>query len=127
MQYKAYPKQALIAAMRRRQLLSGDIPVKGPSIFDFSKWPQWWEAGAKELEKTSPGKLITAPVRLPEAIVSSTTKTIKETPGILKTVSYSVPLVAVAAGIVGISYLVYRYKKEKNVSILNNKPFSEGG
>lgn len=110
MRYRAYNKRALCAAM------AGYTPVKGPSILEFSKWPQWWEAGAKELEKTSPGRLITAPVRLPEAVVTASTKTVKEVPGVVRSAGVALPVLGVAAALVGASYLVYRFKREKAVS-----------
>jgi hypothetical protein len=108
MKYKAYPKQAIIAAMRRRMRLSGApakfVPTKAPSILDFSKWPQWWEAGAKELEKTAPGQLITAPVRIPAAVVSSTKKTVEAVPTAVRGVSYALPFIAIAAVLIGGGY-----------------------
>lgn len=118
-QYREYPKQAIIAAMRRRRggfRLSGApapasgafVPSKGPSIFDISKWPQWWEAGAKELEKTAPGKIVTAPIRIPAAVVESTEKTVKEVPGTVRTVSRSIPIIAVAAVLIGGGYIAYK-------------------
>jgi len=106
---KPYNKQAIIAVMKRRELLGAT--TKGPSILDVSKWPQWWESGAKELEKTAPGRIITAPVRLPEAVLTSTTKTVQEVPSVVRSVSNVVPFVALAAGGLGIAYIVYSMKK----------------
>jgi hypothetical protein len=107
---KPYNKQAIIAVMNRRDELLG-AATKKPSIFDVTKWPQWWETGAKELEKTAPGRIITAPVRLPEAVLTSTTKTVQEVPGVVRSVSNVVPFVALAAGGLGIAYIVYSMKK----------------
>lgn len=117
MSLKPYNKQAIIAIMKRRELLSG-AATKGPNIFDVTKWPQWWEAGAKELEKTSPGRLITAPIRLPEAILTSSTKTVQEVPKVVNVVSRSIPLILVVAGVGGAGYLAYKtglFKKLKNL------------
>jgi hypothetical protein len=107
---KPYNKQAIIAVMKNRDELLG-AATKKPSIFEFSKWPQWWESGAKELEKTAPGRIVTAPVRLPEAVLTSTTKTVQEVPSIVRSVSNVVPFVALAAGGLGIAYVVYSMKK----------------
>jgi hypothetical protein len=109
---KPYNKQAIIAAMRRRELLLG-AATKAPSFWDVSKWPQWWEAGAKEIEKSAPGRIITAPIRLPEAVVTSTKKTVEEVPRVVKSVSMVVPFVALAAAVLGSAYIVYRFKEDK--------------
>jgi len=107
MKYQAVNKRAYLALMSRRKL-----GADKPNIFDVSQWPKWWESGAASLEKSSPGKLITAPIRLPEAILSATQKTVEQVPGTLKTVVNTLPLLAIAAAIVGSGYLVYKFKKK---------------
>jgi hypothetical protein len=118
MRYKAYPKQAIISRMR----LSGS-PVsnsssasQGPSFWDITQWPQRWEEGAQELEKTAPGKLITAPIRLPEAVLTSTISTVKEVPQVVKSVTKIIPILAISAGILGAGYIVYKVTKGKKQS-----------
>lgn len=73
----------------------------GTNIFEI------WEQGAQELEKTPVGKVITAPIRLPGAIVSSATETVKSLPSIVKTVP--TVLLLVAAGVAG--YLIFAGRK----------------
>jgi hypothetical protein len=105
--YQAYPKQAIKRAMRRREL-AGSVP----SLFNVSKWPQWWETGAKELEKTTPGKIITAPIRLPEAVITATKKTVEQVPGVVKSASNALPIIAVGCVLLGAGYLIYTMKKK---------------
>jgi hypothetical protein len=124
MSLKPYNKQAIIAIMKRRELLSG-AATKGPSILDISKWPQWWEAGAKELEKTSPGRIITAPVRLPEAILTSSTKTVQEVPKAVNMVSRSIPIILIVAGIGGAGYVAYKTGLFKKLKNLKNEKIGE--
>jgi hypothetical protein len=120
-QYKAYPKQAIVAVMNRR--LRGDdqaatpAPTSTPSLLDFTKWPQYWEQGAKELEKTGVGKVITAPIRLPESLVTSTEQTVAAVPGIVANVSKVIPILAVGAVLIGGGFLWYKFSKRKNVSM----------
>ncbi len=101
MKYKAYPKRAIIG------MICGDKLGAGKNVFEM------WEAGAKEIEKTSPGKIITAPIRLPAALVSASEKTVEQVPSIVKTVSRTIPVMAVAAVLIGAGYLVYKIKFEK--------------
>jgi hypothetical protein len=89
------------------------VPVKNPSFFDVSQWGKWWETGAKELEKSTPGKLITAPIRLPAAIVSTTQKAIEQVPKALDAVTKAVPLIAISALVLGAGFLVYKFSKGK--------------
>jgi hypothetical protein len=119
MALKPYNKQAIIAVMKRRELLTGEA-TKAPSILDVTKWPQWWEEGAKELEKTSPGRLITAPVRLPEAVITSTTKTVKEIPGTVHNISRAIPFLIILAGVGGAGYFAYKTGLLKKLSIPKN-------
>jgi hypothetical protein len=137
---KPYNKQA-VAAVINALNLSGSPAKKSPktpgwkpkkTTIDFKKlkkessfwqptqWPAWWEEGAKELEKTTPGKLVTAPVRLTEAALTSTTKTVAEVPGIVKMAKRTIPIVAIAAVLVGGGYLLYRYKSEKKRSLVQH-------
>jgi hypothetical protein len=143
MKYKPYNKQALIAVMQRQKMLGDDFnvtttppaPASGidwssvitstptsevaapaasaPSFWDVSKWPSMWESGAQELEKTAPGRLITAPIRLPEAVLTATSKTVQEVPNVVKTVERTLPIIAIAAVVIvgGIAY--YKFSKGK--------------
>jgi hypothetical protein len=103
--YRLYPKQAIIAAMRRRGRIAGDS-----SFWDITQWPKWWSSGAKELDQSAIGKLVTAPIELPEAVLSSTAKTVQEVPGVVRNVSKAIPIIAVTAGILGVAFLVYKVK-----------------
>lgn len=116
MRYKAYNKQKLCALMAAKRFGGDKNKSSNVSFWDFSKWPQWWEEGAKSLEKTSPGQIVTAPVRLPAALLTSTTQTVKEVPGTVKRASYALPFLAVAAALIGGGYLAYQtgiFKKQK--------------
>lgn len=107
--YKIYPKQRVMAVLR------GDERIgKGKSVF------QLWEEGAKELEKTAPGKLITAPIRLPAAVVTSTEKTVEQVPGVVKNVSRTLPFLIITAGILGGGFLFYQYKTK--MGMFKNAP-----
>jgi hypothetical protein len=110
--YMAYPKSAVLSYLRG-DAVAPFVPTKAPSLLDFPKWFDWWEAGAKQVEKTAPGKILTAPIRLPEAIVTSTKATIEEVPGAVKTITSAVPIMAIAAVVLGTGYLVYKFKKQK--------------
>jgi hypothetical protein len=110
MQWKKYPKGAVVAVMQSR---SCNLGAEKPSFFDISKWPQWWESGAKELEKTTPGKLITAPVRLTETAIKSSKEILEETPKAFKTITRAVPFIAIGAAAIGAAYLVYKLPKGK--------------
>lgn len=96
--------------MQRRAV---DSEILGSSLFDVTKWPQYWETGAKELEKTAPGRLITAPIRLPEAVFTSATETVKQVPDVLKTVTKSIPMILLAAVVLGGGFVVYKFTKGK--------------
>jgi hypothetical protein len=82
--------------------------------FDFSKIGQYWDAGAKDLEKTAIGKIVTSPVRIIEAATGSTTKALtsvgkvaEKAPAIAGTVPLL--LIVLAGGIA--AYLVFAGKK----------------
>jgi hypothetical protein len=106
-----------VPVSKKAFLASQAVQVKkAPSFWDVSKWPEWWEKGAKELEKTSPGKLITAPIRLPEAILTATTKTVQEVPGTVRKVANTLPILAISAAVIGGGYLAYKFKKEGKFS-----------
>jgi hypothetical protein len=75
--------------------------ILGKNIFEL------WEEGAKELEKTAPGKLITAPIRLPEAVFTSATETVKQAPKLAKTLPWVLIILAVGVG----GYLVFAGRK----------------
>jgi len=115
MNYRPYNKQALIAVMKYRNAQRFLGAEKKPSILDISKWPQWWESGAQELEKSAPGRVLTAPIRLPEAVLTSATKTVQQVPGIVRTVTKSIPLILVAAVVLGGGYLALKYSKGKKL------------
>jgi hypothetical protein len=110
MQYKAYPKQAIIAAMKKKELLGADTSTstKKTSFWDITKWPSWWQSGANELEKSDVGKVITAPISVPAAIVSATKDTVSEVPGVVKSVSKTVPVIAGVVTIIGTGYILNR-------------------
>ena len=84
------------------------ITLKGESLFDM------WETGAKDLEKSDLGKLITAPIRLlskttdaGQKVLEATGKTAEAAPDIVK----NIPLILIilAGGVT--AYLVYAGKK----------------
>lgn len=100
--------------MKRREGLHGNgTPAKAPAWWDITKWPQWWETGAKELEKTAPGKVITAPIRLPEAVISATKKTVEQVPGIVGNVKKVIPILAVGAVVIGGVIMFDKFSKSK--------------
>jgi hypothetical protein len=117
-QYKAFNKRAIEAVMRSRRL-HGDgsaqsfTPAKAPAWWDVTKWPQWWETGAKELEKTGIGKVVTAPIRVPEAVFSATKKTVEQIPGIIGNVKKVIPIIAVGAVLIGGVILWSKFAKKK--------------
>lgn len=121
MKYKAFNKRAIEAVMKRRASMlgaeqvtpGGFTPTKQPAWWDVTKWGSWWETGAKELEKTAPGKLITAPIRIPEAVISATKKTVEEIPGIVGNVKKVIPIIAVGAVVVGGVILWSKFSKGK--------------
>jgi hypothetical protein len=118
-QYKAYNKRAIDAVMKHRgkmlgaEQAGGFTPTKQPAWWDVTKWGQWWETGAKEVEKSAPGKLLTAPIRLPGALVSATTKTIEQIPNIVGNVGKVIPIIAVGAVVVGGIILWSKFSKGK--------------
>jgi hypothetical protein len=65
-----------------------------------------WDVGAKELEKTSLGKLVTAPVRIATGAVDASTGTLKAIPKAVNTVP--LVLLILAGGIA--AYLVFAGK-----------------
>jgi hypothetical protein len=75
--------------------------ILGKNIFEL------WEEGAKELEKTAPGKLITAPIRLPEAVFTSAQKTVTALPNVMKAVPWVLIILAVGVG----GYLIFAGRK----------------
>ena len=104
MKYKAYNKRAIEQAM------------SGVALgFDPLKPFQWWDIGAKELEKTTMGKAVTAPIRIPEAVLSSGVQTIKQVPVAAKTISSAIPLIAISAAIIGTAVIVYKLNKSKSI------------
>lgn len=109
MKFVAVPKKYVLAAMRQKQL-QGD---KAPSFWDVTQWPRRWEEGAKILEKSAPGKIVTAPVRIIEAATGATTGILKEAPKVLNRASWTLPILGVAAVVIGSGYLVYKFKKDK--------------
>lgn len=115
MQYKAYPKQAIISVMKGRRDLLGAViaPPKAPSFWNVFKWGDWWTKGAEELEKSAPGKLLTAPIRIPEALVTSTKKTVEMIPETLKTVTKAIPIMAVSVAVIGAAFIIYKFTKGK--------------
>jgi hypothetical protein len=122
-QYKAYNKRAIEAVMKYREGLHGNgtaqsfTPTKQPAWWDVTKWGQWWETGAKEVEKSAPGKLLTAPIRLPAAVISATTKTIEKIPGIVGNVGKVIPIIAVGAVVVGGVILWSKFSKGKKIAV----------
>ena len=116
--YKSYCKRGTMAAIDFHNTISGN--EKKVSFFDISKWPQWWESGASQLEKSAPGRLITAPVRLPEAIISATQKTVGEVPGVVKNAGAAIPIIAVSAVLLGAGFLAVKFKlfdKKENKTV----------
>lgn len=83
-------------------------PVKNPSFWDVTQWPERWEKGAKILEKSDVGKIVTAPVRITAAVTGATKKTVEETPDILKNLSRSIPIIAITALVIGGGFFAYK-------------------
>lgn len=81
--------------------------IEGTSILDITKWPEWWKSGAEQLEQTAPGRIITAPIRLPEAAVRSTIKTVETLPK----VAGAVPTVLIIAAVGVAGYLILAGRK----------------
>jgi hypothetical protein len=89
------------------------IRIKSPERFGKNIF-ELWEEGAKSIETTAPGRIITAPVRLAEKatgatgkVIEATGKTAEAAPGIAK----SIPLILIilAGGIA--AYFVFAGKK----------------
>lgn len=99
--------------MQQRARLAGD---SSPSFWDVSKWPEMWETGAKVLEQSAPGRIITAPIRLPEAALTATTKTVQQVPGIVQTVTKTIPIIAVGAVLLGGGFLYFKFLKGKKAA-----------
>jgi hypothetical protein len=110
MQYIEVPKNEFLAFAG-----AVNIPAqqKPPSFWDVSKWPEWWEKGAADLEKSAPGKIITSPVRIIEAATGATTGILKEAPKVVNRASWTIPIIGIAAAIAGAGYLAYKFKKNK--------------
>jgi hypothetical protein len=127
MRYKAFNKKAIDAVMRHRDKLLGAEPAKTftpekkAAWWDITKWPQWWETGAKELEKTAPGRIITAPIRLPEAVISASKKTVEQIPGIVGNVGKVIPIIAVGAVLIGGGILWSKFSKGKKVTMSGSR------
>lgn len=109
--YKSYCKKSALASAIAHNAISGND--KKISFWDLSQWPKWWESGAADLEKSSPGRIITAPVRLPAAVLSATTKTVEEVPGVVRNAGAAIPIIAIAAALLGTGFLVYKFKLNK--------------
>lgn len=109
MEYKAYNKQVLGA------VVSSFKPSPAPSFWDITQWGRRWESGAADLEKSTPGKIVTAPVRLTEAVLTSAKKTVEQAPDILKTVTKTLPILAVGAVAVGGAILFFKFAGKKTV------------
>jgi hypothetical protein len=107
--YKSYCKRGTMAAIDYHNTIAGN-EIKKVSFWDISKWPQWWESGAKQLEKSAPGRLVTAPVRLPEAIISATQKTVSEIPDVVKNAGSAIPIIAITASLLGAGFLAVKFK-----------------
>jgi hypothetical protein len=97
-QYRPYNKRAIVKVMESNAL-----------GFDIMKPFDWWDTGAKELEKTTLGKAVTSPIRIPQAVVSSGVKTVKEVPVTVKKISNIIPLFLISAAIVGTAVIVYKF------------------
>lgn len=104
MNYRPYNKRAFCNRFLSGTMVKTANIQKTPSFWNVSKWPEWWEAGAKELEKTAPGQIITAPVRLPAAVLTSAEKTVKEVPGTVSRLSKTLPFLAIAGIVIGGGY-----------------------
>ena len=103
MQYITVPKRNFLA-------INGSLPAeKKVSFWDFQKWPEWWESGAKSLEKSGPGKVLTAPIRVPEAVIDATTGTLKVVPKAVNRASMAIPIIAVAVGLAGAGFLAVKF------------------
>lgn len=108
--YKSYCKRGALASVVANNEIAGNDKI---SFWDISKWPGWWESGAAELEKSAPGRIITAPVRLPATVLTATQKTVEQVPGVVKNAGRAIPIIAIAAALFGTGYLVYKFKLYK--------------
>jgi len=73
--------------------------------------PDLWEMGAKELEETTLGRIITSPVWVSDVVIKATVGTVGALPGIVKTVPFI--LLLLAGGVA--AYLVFMGKKGSRV------------
>lgn len=83
--------------------------------FQLSKVFDYWETGARELEKTGVGKVVTAPVRIAQTTAESVQKLIKDVPDVAIKTTKTIPfiLILLAAGVTG--YMVFMGKKGKRI------------
>jgi hypothetical protein len=95
-------------------IYEGAAVPKKKTGFQLSKIFDYWTTGAKELEKSAPGQLVTAPIRVPAAVVTTarkaleaTGKTVETVPGAAKTLP--VVFIILAGGVA--AYLVFAGKK----------------
>lgn len=114
MQYKAYNKRAVAMAARR---LRGDAGTASPastntSFWQPDKWLSWWSSGAKQLDQTPVGSIITAPIELPAAALTATKQTVQEVPGVVKSTANALPYIAGAIGILGVAFIVYKVARK---------------
>jgi hypothetical protein len=98
------------------------IAADAPSFWDVSKWPSYWNSGAATLETSSPGKLITAPVRLLESATGATTGILNQAPKIVNRASWTLPIIGVAAAVIGGGYLAWKFKLGPFVAKKEMKP-----
>ena len=89
------------------QSMSGDEVLLGKNIFEL------WEEGAKSIEETSIGKIVTSPVRILEKatgatqqVLTATGQTAAQAPAIAKTLPLI--LIILAGGVV--AYLAFAGK-----------------
>lgn len=116
--YKSYCKPSSIAAMNYHNSIAGN--KNQLSFWDISKWPQWWESGAKDLEKSTPGKIITAPIRIPAKIIDVTNKSLDELPPAIHNAGLAIPIIAVSAVLLGAGFLAVKFKlfdKKENKTV----------
>lgn len=114
MRYITVPKNKFLA-------INGSLPAeKKVSFWNFSKWPEWWESGAKSLEKSGPGKIVTAPIRLPEAVIDATTGTLRVIPKAVDRASLAIPIIAVAVAVAGAGFLIVKFDLVNKIKSLKH-------